>query len=123
MDLLSIRAVAQRMVIVVVGLVVDHTELVLAAHITQAVVIEWERVRPLTVAIWHGFLHFLAPTVKIWIEKPMPRKEGNHRSASNRHDPPVVVRGRIPCPSVKPLLVEEVCERRVSLILQEDRVT
>ena len=77
--------------------------LVLPAYVAKPVVVERERVRPLPVAIWHGFLYFLAPTVQVRIEKPMPREEADHHTTTDGHDPPVVVGRSITSPRVQPI--------------------
>merc|ERR1712151_464333 len=71
MDLLPVRAVAERVKVAPIGLVVDHAPLVLAGHVAQAVVEVRETVRPLPVAVWQRLAHLLTAPVDVRIEEPL----------------------------------------------------
>jgi len=122
MALLSVRAVAKRMVVNPVRFIVDHAPPVLSDHVAKAVVVEWQRVGPLTVPVWQGLPHLLLTIVNIWVEVDLTRENADAGTKSHDADKPIIVGGWVSHPSMKPFLVEKVGNRRVGLVLQHQSV-
>ena len=121
--LLSVWAVAQRVVISPVRLVVNHAGLVLAAHVAEAVVEEGKRVRPLPVAVRQRLALLLVAEHDIRVEEEIAGQDANTGSEGCNADEPVVVRRRVGEECAEVILKEEVRERRIRLRLQHLRVS
>jgi len=122
-DWLAIWAVAERMDVRPIWLVVYHAPLVLSHTVPHSVIEIWKSIGVLAVAVLHRLLALLTTTIEIWVEEPMPRKNPNHRSHGRCSDPPIVVRRRVAKPSMHHLFIVVVGNDWVRHVLQEDRVT
>jgi len=122
-DGLAIWSVAERVLICPIGLIVDQTPTVLRAHVAKSMVVVWQRIGILSVAIRHWLFRLLTTTIKVRIEKPMARQDSNHQTHSHGRHPPIIVGRRVSKPSVEHLLVEEIRDCGICLVLQQDCVT
>jgi len=122
MRLGPVRAVAKRVLVTVVRLIVNHTPLVFEYIVAHAVVEIRQAIAKLPMAIWKGFLHFLATSVEIRIEEPMTREDANHETHSHGCDPPISVGWGVCKPCMDHVVIVIIRQGRVSLGLQEDGV-
>jgi len=118
-----VGAVAERVLISVIGLIVNHTPLVLGNPVAHAVVEVWQTIAKLPMTIRKGFRHFLATAVKVRIEEPMTCKDANHETHSHGCDPPIRVGWRVREPCMDHVVVVIISHDRVGLGLQEDGVS
>ncbi len=123
MNLLTVRAVAERVVVDPIGFVIDEGPAILGTDVAQSVIVERKRPLPLSMTIGKGLFVFLLAAVDIGVEEPVARGEPNHETHCHGGHPPVVVRGDIADERVQHVLIEVVRNCGICLVLQKHRVT